>query len=258
LRPRDFGQPAVRSGEWWGWNEHKTALEYLFWTGDVTTAKRDGFERVYDVPDRVLPARRPRHPDPQPRRCHARTGQTVCTGTGHCNRDRHPRLLPPAGPVRQTGRAGAGRGRRHCPGAGRRLEQAGLRLEGRAPCPQVQPRHRAVAIRPAGLEPRPGAPAVRLSLPHRNLHTGTKAAIRLLRAAHPRGRGPGGPAVHEGRPAGLHLAHQRCLARGRHAAWPGGGSHQHPRWNRWQDGSASNASRFQTVETWQRRCALSC
>jgi uncharacterized protein YcaQ len=55
LRPRDFGQPAVRSGEWWGWNEHKTALEYLFWTGDVTTAKRDGFERVYDVPDRVLP-----------------------------------------------------------------------------------------------------------------------------------------------------------------------------------------------------------
>lgn len=55
LRPRDFGQPAVRSGEWWGWNEHKTALEYLFWTGDVTTARRDGFERVYDVPERVLP-----------------------------------------------------------------------------------------------------------------------------------------------------------------------------------------------------------
>lgn len=55
LRPRDFGQPAVRSGEWWGWNEHKTALEYLFWTGQVTTARRDGFERVYDVPERVLP-----------------------------------------------------------------------------------------------------------------------------------------------------------------------------------------------------------
>lgn len=55
LRPRDFGQPAVRSGEWWGWNDHKTALEYLFWTGDVTAASRDGFERLYDVPDRVLP-----------------------------------------------------------------------------------------------------------------------------------------------------------------------------------------------------------
>lgn len=55
LRPRDFGQPAVRSGEWWGWNDHKTALEYLFWTGDVTAASRDGFERLYDVPERVLP-----------------------------------------------------------------------------------------------------------------------------------------------------------------------------------------------------------
>ncbi len=55
LRPRDFGQPAVRSGEWWGWNDNKTALEYLFWTGDVTTARRDGFERLYDVPERVLP-----------------------------------------------------------------------------------------------------------------------------------------------------------------------------------------------------------
>jgi uncharacterized protein YcaQ len=55
LRPRDFGQPAVRSGEWWGWNDNKTALEYLFWTGDVTTAKREGFERIYDVPERVLP-----------------------------------------------------------------------------------------------------------------------------------------------------------------------------------------------------------
>jgi uncharacterized protein YcaQ len=55
LRPRDFGQPAVRSGEWWGWNDNKTALEYLFWTGDVTTSRRDGFERIYDVPERVLP-----------------------------------------------------------------------------------------------------------------------------------------------------------------------------------------------------------
>jgi uncharacterized protein YcaQ len=42
-----------------------------------------------------------------------------------------------------------------------RLEQACLRAEGRAPCPQVQPRHGAFTVRSAGLEPRPGAPAVR-------------------------------------------------------------------------------------------------
>ena len=69
LRPRDFGQPAVRSGEWWGWNDHKTALEYLFWTGDVTTARRDGFERLYDVPERVLPE--DTHSTPSPARADA-------------------------------------------------------------------------------------------------------------------------------------------------------------------------------------------
>ena len=69
LRPRDFGQPAVRSGEWWGWNDHKTALEYLFWTGDVTAASRDGFERLYDVPERVLPEET--HTAPAPERSDA-------------------------------------------------------------------------------------------------------------------------------------------------------------------------------------------
>ena len=44
------------SGSWWGWSEGKTALEWLFWAGLVTTATRRGFERVYDLPERVLPA----------------------------------------------------------------------------------------------------------------------------------------------------------------------------------------------------------
>lgn len=43
-------------GGWWGWSEAKRALECLFWTGELTTATRRGtFERVYGVPDRVLP-----------------------------------------------------------------------------------------------------------------------------------------------------------------------------------------------------------
>ncbi|HTO99298.1 MAG TPA: crosslink repair DNA glycosylase YcaQ family protein [Myxococcales bacterium] len=43
------------SGGWWGWSEHKAALEYLFWTGRLATAERRNFERVYDVAERVIP-----------------------------------------------------------------------------------------------------------------------------------------------------------------------------------------------------------
>jgi uncharacterized protein YcaQ len=50
------GFPARSSGGWWGWSQGKEILEWLFWTGQVTTAKRRNFERLYDLTERALPA----------------------------------------------------------------------------------------------------------------------------------------------------------------------------------------------------------
>ena len=53
-------------GSWWGWSDGKRALEWLFWAGLVTTATRRGFERVYDLPERVLPDAVAAAPTPSP------------------------------------------------------------------------------------------------------------------------------------------------------------------------------------------------
>ena len=44
-----------RSGPWWDWSDVKRAVEFLFWSGEVTSARRRGIERLYDVPERVIP-----------------------------------------------------------------------------------------------------------------------------------------------------------------------------------------------------------
>ena len=51
----DFATGPRESG-WWAWSDGKLALEWLFWTGALTTRTRRGFERVYDLTERVIPA----------------------------------------------------------------------------------------------------------------------------------------------------------------------------------------------------------
>lgn len=56
LGASDFAEDKSRSG-WWEWGDSKRRLEWLFWAGHITTAtRRKGFERVYDLTERVIPA----------------------------------------------------------------------------------------------------------------------------------------------------------------------------------------------------------
>src|ERR1700722_18031587 len=46
---------AKAGGPWWDWSDVKIAVEWLLDTGEVICARRTGWRRVYDLPERVLP-----------------------------------------------------------------------------------------------------------------------------------------------------------------------------------------------------------
>lgn len=47
---------AKRGGPWWDWSDVKIAVEWLLDIGDVVCVERRGWRRVYDLPERALPA----------------------------------------------------------------------------------------------------------------------------------------------------------------------------------------------------------
>ena len=58
LSASEVTKPRERTpGQMWDWSEEKRALEWLFVTGQLhVSSRRASFERLYDVPERVLPA----------------------------------------------------------------------------------------------------------------------------------------------------------------------------------------------------------
>jgi len=55
LRSSDFENKRQHSNGWWDWKEEKRVLEHLFNTGVLMIARRNKFQRVYDLRERVYP-----------------------------------------------------------------------------------------------------------------------------------------------------------------------------------------------------------
>ena len=54
-RDDEFPDKSKKSSSWWGWNPSKAALVFLWRTGKLAVAKREGFQKVYDLTERVIP-----------------------------------------------------------------------------------------------------------------------------------------------------------------------------------------------------------
>jgi uncharacterized protein len=54
---RDLGTEQKKAAQgWWDWHPSKTALEYLWRCGDLAITRRERFQKVYDLAERVIPA----------------------------------------------------------------------------------------------------------------------------------------------------------------------------------------------------------
>ena len=97
----DLGERVGKKGSWWDWDDGKIALEHLFYHGQVAARRRrNDFARLYDLPERVLPAEALAAPSPP----EAEARKELLTiagralGVGHPQR---PRRLPPPGHTAQ-------------------------------------------------------------------------------------------------------------------------------------------------------------
>lgn len=55
VRSADFERKDGKKGTWWDWKFEKDALEFWFYSGELMITRREKFQRVYDLRERVLP-----------------------------------------------------------------------------------------------------------------------------------------------------------------------------------------------------------
>ena len=217
LRARPHERPR-RSGPWWDWSDSKRALEWLFWSGQVTAARR----RQIRAP--LRPARA-RAPGGRARARRPRSGRgaqrelvryrrardsgsrpsATCATTSGCRR---PRRKARVAELVEAGELLPGRGRGL--GRDRRLPRPGARIPRRVDAPRADR-----PVRLADLGAQPGRADVRLAVPDRDLRAGAQARARLLRAAVPARRPARRPRRPESRPRGGAPAAARPAPRAR-------------------------------------------
>lgn len=56
LQSRDFEDTGHKErGGWWAWKPAKRVLEHLFFSGELMVTRREGFQKVFDLPENVIP-----------------------------------------------------------------------------------------------------------------------------------------------------------------------------------------------------------
>ena len=207
-RSSDFKSPK-ESGGWWNRKVEKWALEYWLDHGEVMVAKRENFQRVYDLTDRVLPG----------------WDDSQLPARDNVIRELVIRSVKAMGVARPEWIADYYRlpkrdVARFLPGLLENKDLLELKVKewdqpallcrrfcasvrgGNTRHPARHPHHPALAVRPARLGPRAGAPAFRLRFHHPGLHPCGQAALRVLSAPHPAQRRPGWTAGCQGTPQG--------------------------------------------------------
>lgn len=61
VKAADFERTSGTASPWWGWKDEKRWLEACFALGELMIARRESFQRVYDLPDRVIGRHQPDH-----------------------------------------------------------------------------------------------------------------------------------------------------------------------------------------------------
>jgi uncharacterized protein YcaQ len=76
---------AKAGGPWWDWSQTKIAAEWLLDVGEAVCVRREGWRRVYDLPERVLPAELLSH-DPPDGECLAHLAGVAARALGVATR----------------------------------------------------------------------------------------------------------------------------------------------------------------------------